>query len=73
MDSWAGLMYHGMKGAREMPKAKSADKTKADEKVTPPEKVPNATTRKAIREARRGHLTRWASLGEMIAKLGGSR
>jgi antitoxin component of RelBE/YafQ-DinJ toxin-antitoxin module len=57
-----------------MPKIKTTDKKKADEKALPPvetePKVPNATTSKAIRDARLGRLTHYDSVEELFKKLG---
>ena len=57
-----------------MPRIKTTDKTKGDEKAPPPVKpepeVPNATTRKAIRDARLGRLTHHDNVEDLFKKLG---
>lgn len=57
-----------------MPKTKSTDETKADEKPPRPApagpKVPNAATREAIEEIERGEGTVHASVEALFRKLG---
>jgi hypothetical protein len=54
-----------------MPKIKVTDKTKADDKPPRPgPKVPNATTRKALRDAEQGRLNTYKNVDELFKKLG---